>query len=58
MLAAVGAVVFFWRKKSHKDDDLTWSSASDTASGWGDSAKDTASDVADKAESAVEDATS
>ena len=63
LLAAVGAVVFFWRKK-HADDDA-WDTASDTASSWGDTASDTmgtagdkAEDAADAAADAVEDATS
>jgi hypothetical protein len=62
LLAAVGAVVFFWRKK-HADD--AWDTASDTASSWGDTASDTmetagdkAEDAADAAADAVEDATS
>ena len=62
LLAAVGAVVFFWRKKQGHDD---WDTASDTASSWGDTAQDKAEDVADKAEDvagkaadAVDDATS
>ncbi|MGH3143506.1 MAG: DLW-39 family protein, partial [Gaiellales bacterium] len=33
LLAAIGAVVFFWRKK-HADDDAC-DTASDTASSWG-----------------------
>ena len=33
LLAAVGAVVFFWRKKGHHDDEMSWSSASDTEIG-------------------------
>jgi hypothetical protein len=57
LAAAIGAVVFFWKKKGQHEED-TWSTASDTASGWGDSAASTASDAADAAESAVEDATS
>ena len=47
LLAAVGAVVFFWRKKQGHDD---WDTASDTASSWGDTAQDKAEDVADKTE--------
>ncbi len=50
LLAAVGAVVFFWRKKHQGDDTSTWDTASDTASSWGDTAQDKAEDVADKAE--------
>ena len=38
LLAAVGAVVFFWRRK-HADDDA-WDTASDTASSWGETASD------------------
>ena len=63
LLAAVGAVVFFWRKK-HADDDA-WDTASDTASSWGETASDKvetagdkAEDAADAAADAVEDATS
>ena len=63
LLAAVGAVVFFWRKK-HADDH-TWDTASDTASSWGETASDKvetagdkAEDAADAAADAVEDATS
>ena len=50
LLAAVGAVVFFWRKKHQGDDTSTWDTASDTASSWGDTTQDKAEDVADKAE--------
>ena len=57
LLAAIGAVVFFWRKKSHSDDSTSWSSASDTASSWGDSATTAATDAADAVETAVDDAT-
>ena len=39
LLAAVGAVVFFWRKK-HADEDA-WDTAGDTASSWGETASDT-----------------
>ena len=42
LLAAIGAVVFFWRKK-HADDDA-WDTASDTASSWGETASDTMDD--------------
>jgi len=63
LLAAVGAVVFFWRKK-HADDDA-WDTASDSASSWGatasdkvETAGDKAEDAADAAADAVEDATS
>jgi hypothetical protein len=63
LLAAVGAVVFFWRKK-HSDEDA-WDTAGDTASSWGETASDTmetagdkAEDAADAAADAVEDATS
>lgn len=53
MLAAVGAVVFFWRKKQGHDD---WDTASDTASSWGDTAADKAEEVADAASGAANDA--
>ncbi len=63
LLAAIGAVVFFWRKK-HADDDA-WDTASDTASSWGETAADEmetagdkAEDAADAAADSVEDATS
>jgi hypothetical protein len=52
LLAAVGAVVFFWRKKQGHDD---WDTASDTASSWGDTAKDTATDTADDVAGKAED---
>jgi hypothetical protein len=54
LLAAIGAVVFFWRKK-HADDDA-WDTASDTASSWGETASDKAGDVADAASDKVADA--
>ena len=50
LLAAVGAVVFFWRKK-HADDDA-WDTASDTASSWGETASDKVETAGDKAEDA------
>ncbi len=64
LLAAVGAVVFFWRKKQHADEPSAWGSSSDTASSWGESAKseasdakDAASDATDAASDAVDEAT-
>jgi hypothetical protein len=54
LLAAVGAVVFFWRKK-HADDDA-WDTASDTASSWGDTASDKADAAADKTADVADDA--
>lgn len=56
LLAAVGAVVFFWRKKHHEDEPSAWGSA-DTASSWGESAKSETSDAADAVSDAVDDAT-
>jgi hypothetical protein len=56
LLAAVGAVVFFWRKKQHAEEPSAWGSASDTASSWGESAKDKTSDAADAVADAVDDA--
>jgi hypothetical protein len=56
LLAAIGAVVFFWRKK--KTDQDAWDTASDTASSWGETASDKAEEAADAASDAVEDATS
>jgi hypothetical protein len=53
LLAAIGAVVFFWRKK-HQDDTSSWDS--DTASSWGDTASDAAKDAADTTEDAAKDA--
>ena len=58
LLAAVGGVVFFWRKKQHADEPSAWGSASDTASSWGESAKAEASDAADAVSDAADDATS
>ena len=52
LLAAVGAVVFFWRKK-HADDDA-WDTASDTASSWGETASDKVETAGDKAEDAAD----
>ena len=51
LLAAIGAVVFFWRKKH---DDEAWDTASDTASSWGETASDKLEDAGDKAEDAAD----
>jgi hypothetical protein len=52
LLAAIGAVVFFWRKK-HADDEA-WDTATDTASSWGETASDKLEDAGDKAEDAAD----
>ena len=57
LLAAVGAVVFFWRKKQHADEPSAWGSGSDTASSWGDSAGSAGADKAEAASDAVDEAT-
>lgn len=56
LLAAIGAVVFFWRKK--KGDEDAWDTASDTASGWAEAGGEKAEEAADTAAEAVDDATS
>jgi hypothetical protein len=49
LLAAIGAIVFFWRKKQKDDEVPAW--GSDTASSWSDSA---ASETKDSGEPVVE----
>lgn len=51
LLAAIGAVVFFWRKKQAEDD--SWDTAGTTSS-WGEAASDTLEDAGDKAEDAAD----
>jgi len=53
LLAAVGAVVFFWRKK-HRQDDTAWSTATEPASGAG-AAPDASSEPAGDAGDVTED---
>jgi hypothetical protein len=56
LLAAVGAVVFFWRKKQHKEDSAAWSSGSGTGSSWGDSDTSTTPDSTGEAATGGSDA--
>jgi hypothetical protein len=58
MLAVIGAavtIIFFWRKKQGSWD-ATWSSATDTATSWGQTASDQAGKAADKITALADDA--
>ena len=55
LLAAIGAVLFFWRKKHHEEEAPAW--GSDTASSWGESPSSKPSDTAEAASDAVDETT-